>query len=105
MTSAMYFFIESEGIRLPDGTVFGAGITHEYDVLKGENRPDMFTAYQYIGKQRVSVFNGVNLNYRQMRTWVHDEVRYYEAHGMKLWMADRSEWDKAKVKTLVTLDW
>ena len=105
MVSATNFFVESEGIKLPDGTVFGAGVTHEYDILKGENRPNAFTIYQYIGKQRIPVTGNENWTYHQMREWVHEQVRHYESCGMKFWMADCSDWSKAKVKTVVTLDW
>lgn len=105
MATAMNFFVESEGIKLPDGSVFGAGVTHEYDVLRSENRPDAFTVYQYIGKERIPVTENTNWTYRQMREWVHEQVQHYESCGMKLWIADHSEWNKAKVKELVTMDW
>lgn len=105
MTSVICFFVESEGILLPDGSVFGAGVSHEYDVMKGENVVNLFTIYQYIGKKRVSITGNENWSYKQMREWVHEQARHYTSCGMRFWSTDRSDWNKAKEKILVDENW
>lgn len=105
MTTATYFFVESEGIKLPDGTVWGGGKELKFQIMRGESRPDMFTIYEYIGKHRVAKFNHDNLDYKAMKAFVTAELHYYESVGMKFWAANHSEWDKATYKTLVTEEW
>lgn len=105
MTSATYIYLESEGLMLPDGTVFGGGVELKFQIMKGESRPNAFTIYEFIGGIRVAKFNHDNLGYREMVDWLHSEVEYYETAGMKLWEANHSEFDKATYKKQVTLEW
>lgn len=105
MVSSIYLFVESEGIKLPDGTVWGGGYELKYQITRSESRPDMFKIYEYIGTHRVAKFNSDNLEYKQMREFVHGEARYYETAGMNVWAANHSEWEKATSKTLVTEEW
>ena len=99
MTSATYFFVESEGIRLPDGSVFGAGTDLMYQITHGESYVDSFKIYQFINGQRLPISNP--MRYNEMKAWVHDIAKHYTDHGMKLWEASGSEWSKASYKKLV----
>ena len=106
MMSTISFFVESAGIKLPDGTVFGGGIDLKYlitDGAKGSGTAYPFVIYHVIGKDTIRI--GDPKNYREMREWVHEQVAHYESCGMKLWVADHSDWGKAKYKKIVTMDW
>lgn len=105
MTTSTYFFVESAGVKLPDGSVWGGGIELKYQIMRGESRPDMFTIYEYIGHNRVAKFNHDNLDYKAMRCFVIEELHYYGSVDMKLWVANHSEWEKATRKELVTEDY
>ena len=105
MASATYFFVETEGIKLPDGTIFGAGIHLTYQIMgraEGDYM-DVFRIYYYTGKEFIRQCEP--LRYREMRAWVHDQVKHYTSCGMKLWEANHSEWSKATYKKLVTEEW
>lgn len=109
MASAMYLFVESEGLRLPDGTlytlpdgtVFGAGISLQYQIMDGENRPDMFTFYSFVGERRFPV-DQRNHTWREMRDFLDQQIKHYNGCGMKLYIADHSEWSKATYKKLLS---
>lgn len=106
MMNSMSFFVECKGILLPDGTVFGGGTDLAYEITHGDNggdSADVFHIYQIIGKNRIMICDP--MRYQEMRKWVHDQVKHYEACDMKLWEANHCEWDKATYKKLVTLDW
>lgn len=105
MASSKYLFVETDGIKLTDGTVFGAGISLKYQITDGAigDYMDTFHIFYFSGNDRIRQCDP--MRYKEMREWVHDQVKHYNSCGMKLWEADHSEWDKAKYKKLVTLDW
>lgn len=105
MTSATYLFVETEGIKLPDGSIYGAGIELKYQIKRGSDGDymDAFHIFYTIGARWMRMCNP--MSYRKMRDWVHEQVKHYTGCGMKLWEADHSDWDKAKHKKIVTLDW
>ena len=89
MTSTMHFFVESEGIRLPDGSVFGGGCNYAFLISHGEDETDTFRIYQVIGGKYVRISDP--MRYSQMKTWVLDQIHHYNSCGMKFWIADHSD--------------
>ena len=104
--SSVSLFVESDGIRLPDGTVFGAGIEHKYDITHGDNGgdyADVFRIYQIIDGQRISITDP--LRYKEQRNWLRETAMHYRQNGMKLWKANNSDWNKATHKILVDCEY
>lgn len=89
MASATHFFVESEGIKLPDGTIFGGGFNYAYLISHGEDETDTFKIYQVIGRKYVRISDP--MRYREMKAWVDDQISHYNSCGMKLWIADHSD--------------
>ena len=105
MASATTFFVETEGVKLPDGTVWGAGIKPVYQITGRAEGDwmDVFHIYYHAGNTWNPQCDP--LRYREMREFVHNLVRHYDSCGMKLWEANHSEWDKATWKKQVTEEW
>lgn len=99
------FFVESEGVKLPDGSVFGAGIEPMFEIVSRSEGDylDVFRIYQCTGEHWMMICEP--MRYREMREWVHSMVKHYDSCGMKLLEANLRDWDKASGKKLVTLDW
>ena len=102
MMSTVSVFVESEGITLPDGSVYGAGFTHMYDITHGDNGGDyldVFRVYQIVGDRRISVADP--MTYKEMRNFLTGEANHYKKNGMRLWKANHSDFEKATHKVLV----
>ena len=102
MATSTYIFLESYGIKLNDDTIWGGGIELKFQVMRSESRVDFFTVYEFIGSQRIAKFNHDNLTYRQLKDWLNEELHYYDSVGMKLHLANASDWNKATFKQIVT---
>lgn len=96
MTSTMHFFVESEGIELPDGTIFGGGCEHAYSISHGEDATDTFKIYQIIGGSYVRIADP--MRYKEMKEWVIEQILYYNSNGMKFWITDNSNLKKSTYK-------
>ena len=106
MMHCVSLFVESDGVVLPDGSTFGAGIEHKFDIVHGDNGgdyADVFHIYQIIGKDRSMVCDPCR--YKEMRNFVRDLAKHYISCGMKLWKANNSDWNKATHKMLVSEDY
>lgn len=105
MASALYLFVETDGVKLPDGTIFGAGVELKYQIMgRAEcDYKDAFHIFYFTGEEFIR--QSEPLRYGEMRAWVHDQVKHYTSCGMKLWVTNHSEWDKATYKKLVTEEW
>lgn len=96
MASAMHFFVESEGIKFPDGTIFGAGCEYAYLISHGEDETDTFKIYQVIGKKYVRISDP--MRYKDMKAWVNEQIEHYNSCGMKFWITDHSDPKMMKFK-------
>ena len=96
MASSMHFFVESEGIRLPDGMVFGGGCDYAYLISHGEDETDTFKIYQVIGGKYVRISDP--MRYKDMKSWVDEQIEHYNSCGMKFWIADHSDPKMMKYK-------
>lgn len=89
MTSTMHFFIESEGIRLPDGTIFGEGTEYTYMITHHEDETDTFKIYQVIGGKYFRISDP--MRWTDMKAWVDAQIEHYRSCGMKFMVADHSD--------------
>lgn len=89
MADSIHFFVESEGITLPDGTVFGGGCEYAYMITHKEDYTDTFRIYQVIGGRYVRVSDP--MRYKAMKTWVDDQIDHYNSCGMKFYVADHND--------------
>ena len=89
MASTMHFFVESEGIKLPDGTVFGGGYEYLYLISNGEDETDTFKIYQVIGGRYIRISDP--MRYMDMKAWVIEQIKHYNSCGMKFWIANHSD--------------
>lgn len=89
MTSSMHFFVESEGITLPNGIVFGGGCEYKYLISHGECGMDAFKIYQVVDGKYIRISEPIR--YKEMKAWVDEQIAHYNSCGMKLWLADHSD--------------
>ena len=72
MASVIHYFVESKGIKLPDGTVWGAETKEMLQVVDGTvNR---FRVFDVVGKNRIEKHQGKNLDWKEMREQVLEFV-------------------------------
>lgn len=72
MACAMHYWVKSEGVKLPDGTVWGAETKEMLRVVDGDvNR---FRVYDVIGNNLVEKIQGGNLHWKDMRQQVFEFV-------------------------------
>lgn len=100
MISTTKLFVESEGIQLPDGSVFGAGVEHTYDIVNVDSI--YFEIYQYIGKHRIKIADP--MGYMDMKKWVIEQIHHYNENGFKFWSANSSDWSKATYRKQLIKD-
>jgi hypothetical protein len=99
MMTSISYFVKSEGIRLPDGTVWGGGVELKYSITHGEDFMDTFKIFEHIGKDRIRISD--LMRYKEMKEWLMNTAKHYKNNGMELWAANHSDWDKATYKTIV----
>ncbi|MBO7624396.1 MAG: hypothetical protein J6S82_03710 [Bacteroidales bacterium] len=72
MASVTHYLVKSEGIKLPDGTVWGAETKEMLRVVDGTvNR---FRVFDVIGKDLIEKYQGKNLDWKEMRELVLEFV-------------------------------
>ena len=81
MINTTSYYVKSEGIKLPDGTVFGAGTTEAFRVVD-EYGETGFHVYEVFGTQMVNIFgDGVAVTWRQMRDALNERIAYQTSIG------------------------
>lgn len=102
MNHCSHFFSESQGITLPDGTVFGNGFREVVRVVDGSDRPGMFRVYEVFGSHLVEKESGRYYGWREMHKMVIDLLQYQISIGNTVWQADNCEWDRVTWKKQIT---
>ena len=102
MNHCSHFFRESQGITLPDGTVFGKGFSEFLMVVDGSDRPGMFRVYEIVGSHMIEKESGRYYTWREMHQMVIDLIKYQISIGNKVWQGDNCEWKNVRWKKEVT---
>ena len=84
MNSSRSYFVKTEGVRLPDGTVWGAGTEEKLRVVCEEMRPNYFRVYSVVGKSLLEIHQGTYLSWGEMMDEVIDFVNYQRSIGNRV---------------------
>jgi hypothetical protein len=70
----MKYTVETKGIQLPDGTVWGAGRFVGLRVVDDHFRPNRFHVYEVIGGNMIEKVSGAAWEWKEMRELVSEFV-------------------------------
>ena len=91
MISTISYYVETKGITLPDGTVFGAGKREAFRTVR-ETGIAGFTVYEVFGTDLVNVFgSGVNVDWGKMRDAINERIAYQNSLGNKVFLRGGEE--------------
>lgn len=84
MINSISYFVETKGITLPNGTVFGAGKEEKYRTVS-ESGLTGFVVYEVFGKDLVNVFgSGIRVGWKEMRDALNERIAYQNSIGNKV---------------------
>ena len=85
------YYVKSEGIKLPDGTVWGAGTEERFRVVDETGIPG-FLVYEVFGKGVVNVFgSGNRVSWREMKKALDERFAHQISVGNKVLRCDGAE--------------
>lgn len=89
MVNTLRYYVKSEGIKLPDGTIFGAE-TNEIIRVVSESGIRGFLVYEVFGNDVVNIFgDGSRVEWLKMKNAVNDRISYQISIGNKVYLDDR----------------
>lgn len=84
MTSTISYFVNSNGIQLPDGSIFGAE-TKEMFRTVSETGISGILVYEVIGSDLVNVFgSGIRVSWKEMKKALDERISYQIGIGNKV---------------------
>lgn len=84
MMNVTSYYAKSEGIRLPDGTVFGAEEREAFRIVAESGIPG-FLVYEVFGKDVVNIFGaGIRVDWKTMRDAINKRIAYQISIGNKV---------------------
>lgn len=87
MINTVNYYVESKGIKLPDGTIFGAEKIKKFKTVSETGIPG-FLVYEVIGKSIVNMFgSGVRVSWKEMEKALNEEITYQISIGNKVFRA------------------
>jgi hypothetical protein len=80
----MKYMVQTSGIQLPDGTIWGAETKEALQVVDDHFRPNRFHVYEVIGSKRIEKVPGAAWEWREMRELVAEFVNYQLGIGNRV---------------------
>ena len=84
MINTISIYVKSEGIKLPDGSVFGAETCEKYRIVS-ESGLFGYTVYEVFGSDLLNIFgSGERVTWREMKKAMNERIAYQNSIGNKV---------------------
>lgn len=80
----MTYKFETKGVKLPDGTIWGAGKFVGLRVVGDHFRPNRFHVYEVVGNNEIEKVSGAAWDWKEMRKLVSEFVNRHLSLGNRV---------------------